>query len=387
MFPAGYYGYYQNGKLKKVKYDEYKYEPKIVKSYQEILSDTSELLHNSVKRHLISDAPIGVFLSGGLDSSTITAVAAKYKNDIQALSLVFNEKDLSEEYYQDLVANIYSKKHKKYLIDENMFLNSIDNFLNSMEQPTIDGLNTYFVSKAAKDVKLKAVLSGVGGDEVFYGYPSFHDGKTLKFLSNIPYSLIKILENFGKYRKLELLRAEKELAFYLPNRALFSPSEISDILKIDVSKIYSLITCLYNTYHFSNIKQIEDQISFYELNMYMKNQLLRDVDVFGMANSLEIRVPFLDKELTDYILRVEPKEKFGKFNKNILVDVVEDILPKEIINRKKMGFVLPFENWFRKNIDKFDTDEDIKNKFQNKQITWSKFWAIYVFKNKFNEEL
>jgi len=258
MFPAGYYGYYRNGKLKKSKYDKYEYEPKIIKPYSEILSNTRELLQNSIKRHLVSDAPIGVFLSGGVDSSAITAIAAKYKNDLHTLSLVFNEGDLSEERYQNLIVDKYSKKHTKYLIDEKSFLSSIDVFFDLMEQPTIDGLNTYFISKAAKESNLKSVLSGVGSDELFYGYPSFRNRKTLKFLSNLPYSLIQILENFGKYKKLELLRAEKELAYYLPNRALFSPNEISKILKIDISRVYSLITDLYNTYHFSNISEFED---------------------------------------------------------------------------------------------------------------------------------
>jgi len=378
MFPAGYYGYYRNGKLKKSKYDKYEYEPKIIKPYSEILSNTRELLQNSIKRHLVSDAPIGVFLSGGVDSSAITAIAAKYKNDLHTLSLVFNEGDLSEERYQNLIVDKYSKKHTKYLIDEKSFLSSIDVFFDLMEQPTIDGLNTYFISKAAKESNLKSVLSGVGSDELFYGYPSFRNRKTLKFLSNLPYSLIQILENFGKYKKLELLRAEKELAYYLPNRALFSPNEISEILKIDISRVYSLITDLYNTYHFSNISELEDQMSFYELNMYMKNQLLRDADVFGMVNSLEIRVPFLDKELTNYLLKVAPKEKFGKYNKILLIDAVRNIVPEDIINRKKVGFELPFESWFERNMDIFKINNAITIRYRKQRY---KFFALQILGN------
>jgi asparagine synthase (glutamine-hydrolysing) len=381
MFPAGNYGYYKNNKLTIIKYDEYKYEPKIIKPYEEIISDVSELFDNSIKRHLVSDAPIGTFLSGGLDSSVITAVASKYKTNLQTLSLVFNEKDLNEEYYQDLVVDRYSTKHTKYLIDEELFLDTIDDFFDAMEQPTIDGLNAYFVSKAAKESGLTTVLSGVGGDEIFYGYSSFKDGKTLKFLSKVPYSLMKIFEYSRKYKKLELLKAEQELAYYLPKRALFSPNDIAEILDIEKPKVYNLIVDLYKIYNSSGIKEIEDKMSFFELNLYMKNQLLRDTDVFGMAHSLEIRVPFLDKELIDYILRIEPKEKFGMCNKQILADISKGILPKEIYSRKKMGFVLPFEKWFRKNIDKFDVDKDMKNKFINKEISWAKFWAMHILKN------
>ncbi len=386
MFPAGHYGFLKNSQLTLFEYAKYNFEPKIIKPYSEIVVDVSELFDNAIKRHMISDAPIGTFLSGGLDSSAITAIASKYKTDLQTLSLVFEDKELSEEYYQDLVVKKYNTKHTKYLIDEKIFLSSINDFFNAMEQPTIDGLNTYFVSKAAKESGLTTTLSGVGGDEIFYGYPSFKDGKTLKFLSKIPYSIIKVFEYSTKYKKLELLKAEKELAYYLPKRALFSPIEIAEILNIDKSKIYSLIVELWKIYNTSNIKHIEDKISFYELNMYMKNQLLRDTDVFGMAHSLEIRVPFLDKELVDYILRVEPKEKFGIYNKQILSDISKDILPKEIFDRPKMGFALPFEGWFRKNIDKFDIQKDIKEKFKNRQITWARFWAMLVLE-KFDEKL
>jgi asparagine synthase (glutamine-hydrolysing) len=144
IFPAGHYGYYKNSNLEIFKYNEYEYEPKLQKPYSEIVKNTKELFENSIKRHLISDAPIGTFLSGGLDSSAITAVAAKYKQNLHTLSLVFNEKDLSEEYYQDLVAKKYNTNHTKFLIDEKLFLDTINDFFDSMEQPTIDGLNTYF---------------------------------------------------------------------------------------------------------------------------------------------------------------------------------------------------------------------------------------------------
>jgi len=379
MFPAGHYAYFANGVLNITKYDEYKYEPKILKPYDEIVKDVNCLLHESIKRHLISDAPIGTFLSGGLDSSAITAIAAQYKDNLQTLSLVFEEKDLSEEYYQDLVVDRYKTDHTKYLIDEKLFLESIDDFMDSFDQPSIDGLNTFFVSKAAKESGLKTVLSGVGGDEIFYGYGSFKNAKKLHFLSRIPYALIKVFQQSHKYKKLELLQVENDLAYYLPIRGVFTPTEIARLLEIDRSKVYNVITQLWETYHTTHIDTIDDKISFFELNIYMKNQLLRDTDVFGMANSLEIRVPFLDKELVDYVLRVKPEQKYDqKINKIILADALRELLPMEIFDRPKMGFTLPFEYWFRKNIDKFQIDSIVKEKFLNKQLHWSRVWALLV---------
>jgi len=384
-FPAGCYGYYMNNHLDIVKYDEYRYEPKIIKPYNEIVADVKDLLYKSVERHLISDAPIGTFLSGGLDSSAITAIASKYKEDLITLSLVFNEKKFSEEYYQDLVVKKYNTKHTKFLIDEKLFLSSINHFIEGLDQPTIDGINTFFVSKAAKEIGLKAVLSGVGGDEIFYGYSSFENSKKLKFLTQIPYFIIRILKSSHKYKKLELLKVENELAYYLPTRAVFTPTEISNILNIDVSFVYSTIIKVWEYLNSEHIENINDKVSFWELNMYMKNQLLRDTDVFGMLNSLEIRVPFMDKELVDYVLKIPPKYKFNNnINKIILADATRDILPNGVIDRPKMGFTLPFEYWFRKNIEQFDINSEVKKNFVNNKLHWSRVWSNIVL-NRFED--
>lgn len=384
MFPAGYYGYLFNNKLKLNKFDDYLYEPKIIKPYNEIVKDVNELLHNSIERHLISDAPIGTFLSGGLDSSVITAIASKYKKNLQTLSLVFDDKKISEEYYQNLVVNKFGTNHTRYLIDEKLFLNSVDDFTNSMDQPTIDGLNTYFVSKAANEAGLRAVLSGVGGDEIFYGYPSFKNSKKFNIIKQLPFFVISILKQFKKFKKIEMLKIDSILSLYLPTRALFSPTEISEILKVDIEVIYQAITKLWELNNHPTARYIDDKISFLELNMYMKNQLLRDTDVFGMANSLEIRVPFLDKELVDYVTKIEPKHKYDKnINKIILADSLKSLLPTEIFTRPKMGFALPFDNWFTKNLNKFNIEHSHKQKFLNNELHWSRIWALIVI-NKFN---
>ena len=384
-FPAGHYAFFKDRQLKFYKFDEYKFEPKIKKPYREIISDIRILFNQSVQRHLISDAPLGIFLSGGIDSSLLTAVASQYKKNLHTLSIIFKEDRLNEEYFQDLIVKKYNTKHKKYLIEEKSFLEEIDIFFQTMEQPTIDGLNTYFISKAARECGLKAVFSGIGSDEIFYGYPSFKDARILKSIHNFKFLFANLSKFSNNYKKLELLKADKDLALYLPKRGLFTPYEISKILKINIKEIYKSISKLWPWYNTTFIKDLEDKISFFELNMYMKNQLLRDADLFGMANSLEIRVPFLDKELVDFTLRVEPKYKIGKTNKLLLIDVFKDLLPYEIFERPKMGFTLPFENWFIKNIDKFDINDDIKSKFKNKKLHWSRFLAILILR-RFNEK-
>ena len=138
-----------------------------------------------------------------------------------------------------------------------------------------------------------------------------------------------------------------------------------------------------NQFNDLNIKNLDDKISFFELNLYMKNQLLRDTDVFGMAHSLEIRVPLLDKDLVDYVLKVQPKHKYKKnINKSLLADATEDLVPSEVITRKKKGFEIPFKYWLKNNIDDFEIDQHIKKDFIDDKIHWSKIWSLFVI-NKF----
>ena len=382
-FPKGHYGHFSKNKLKIKKYYQDEYEPKINQSYSEIVQNTKELLHKSVKRHLISDAPIGTFLSGGLDSSAITAIAAQYKSDLHTLSLDFHEKGLSEKYYQELIVKKYNTNHTNYIIDEKIFLENIHQFVNSLDQPTVDGLNTFFVSKAAVDSGLKAVLSGVGGDEIFYGYPSFKRAKKVKALSKLPLSVINLITKNKKLEKLDYLKVGNDISIYLPLSTVFSPFEIAKILDIDVQDIYRTMRKHLNQFNDLNIKNLDDKISFFELNLYMKNQLLRDTDVFGMAHSLEIRVPLLDKDLVDYVLKVKPKHKYKKnINKSLLADATEDLVPPEVITRKKKGFEIPFKYWLKNNIDDFEIDQHIKKDFIDDKIHWSKIWSLFVI-NKF----
>lgn len=380
-FPKGHLGFFKNGNLKISKYAQEKYLPKIKSNYQNIVFNTKNYLHKSIKNHLISDAPIGTFLSGGLDSSAITCIAAQYKKDLVTLSLDFNERNLSEKYYQDLIVKKYNTSHNRIIIDEKKFIDNIQNFVSSMDQPTVDGLNSYFVSLAASESGLKAVLSGVGGDEIFYGYSTFRNAKKIEMLKYIPNYIIKILARRKRLKKLEYLEIKKDIFKYLSLRTVFTPSEIAQNLNCDLEYIKSIIVKNINEYKVNQLS-LDDKTSLFELDMYMKNQLLRDTDVFGMAHSLEIRVPFLDKELVEYVLRIDPQLKFkNNINKSLLADSVKDLVPSEIIKRKKMGFELPFKYWFKNNINQFNIDKKIKDDFLNDKIHWSKVWALFISNN------
>ena len=190
-----------------------------------------------------------------------------------------------------------------------------------------------------------------------------------------------MLSRRKKLKKLEYLEIKKDIFKYLSLRTVFTPSEIAQNLNCDLEYVKSIIVKNINEYK-TNQLSLDDKTSLFELDMYMKNQLLRDTDVFGMAHSLEIRVPFLDKELVEYVLRIDPQLKFkNNINKSLLADSVKDLVPSEIINRKKMGFELPFRYWFKNNINQFRIDEKIKNDFLNNKIHWSKVWALFISNN------
>lgn len=352
-----------------------------------------ETFSKAVKDHLISDAPIGVFLSGGLDSSLISILASQYLgSDLKTLSITFDEQDYSEEKYQDIVVDCINSDHKKYELSESDFMNNIDDIFLAMDQPTTDGINSYFISKFAKENGLKTVLSGIGGDEYFGGYPSFNRIKKVWFLRNIGASTKSLFKYFeflpwDKYKKLSFLKYDNPLSYYLMFRGSLSIKSVSGLLGIDETKVSDAIEKVF----VENLEYDNPQsfVSHLESDLYMKNQLLRDTDFMSMWNSIEVRVPFLDKELCDLVTGAN-SELILKKNKDFLVETFKDILPSAILNRPKMGFTFPFQRWMKKNINLFtdmlsnkkDTEyKSIIKGFEAGNVHWSRFWCLVVADN------
>jgi len=389
-----------------------------------IVKKTRELLEDSVKHHLISDAPLGIFLSGGLDSSALAALASQILGGstslrklnllkLNTLSIVFDEKEFSEEYYSDLVAQKISSDHCKIKITKKDFEESLDEIFEAMDQPTIDGVNTFFIAKAAKQVGLKTVLSGLGADEIFLGYPHFRKAKILRKIQNLPKFLKPSLDLAslfgGRYKKLSYLKNSDILSFYLGIRGLFAPQEAAKILDIDEKEVNDFIINMGKSdlprgstsqILTANSQEVEPRqinpvnlLSYLELKLYLQNQLLKDTDFMSMYHSVEVRVPFLDYPLVEYLSSLPPEVKlnmgksdFPKLNKSLLVAAVHDLLPPEILTRKKMGFTFPFQRWF-KELSKIPNSPSSEaeflrrtGKFQipHSKSHWSRFWAKVV---------
>ena len=361
-------------------------------SYQSASLGIRRLLEESVNLHLISDAPLGVFLSGGLDSSVLAALAARNRGKpITTLSVIFDEKEFSEEYYSDLIAKKIGSDHRKIKIAKQDFQESFEEIFEAMDQPTVDGVNTFFIAKAAKRAGLKTVLSGLGSDEIFCGYPSFKKAEALRKIQNLPKFLKPSLDLMsligGRYQKLGYLKNNDILSFYLAIRGLFMPQEAAEILDINESEIKNFLEEFYSQSGYfrgrangsegisalASLRPV-DLLSYMELKFYLQNQLLKDTDFMSMRHSVEVRVPFLDHKLVEYVSGLPAELKLNKkLNKPLLVKSAGDLLPQEIFTRPKMGFTFPFQKWLR----------EANGNLISKKSHWSCFWAKFVL-DKFN---
>ena len=338
-----------SGKSSLQSYAHYSYSS-TVKNKNESLGKIDDLLQASVRRQLISDAPLGVFLSGGVDSSIITTIAAKYQGtNLHTISLDFREEAFSEKKYQDILTEQISCTKSQHVLTENEFHASFPSILDAMDMPGCDGINTWFISKLARNKGLKAVLSGVGGDELFGGYPSFARMKKVALLKKLPGDILNSTKNSERaaMRRLPYLRIEGMVGTYLFLRGHYTPNEIARQLNVDEREVWNVLQDL------PVINKIKtnagDKAAWMEFNMYMQNQLLRDADVMGMAHGVEIRVPFLDDEFIRFVNKVDPTIKYAvPGTKTLLIDAFRKRIPREIYERPKMGFTFPFASWLKK---------------------------------------
>ncbi|RZK51264.1 MAG: asparagine synthase (glutamine-hydrolyzing) [Pedobacter sp.] len=343
-------------------------------------------LENAVKSHLISDAPIGVFLSGGIDSSIITLLANKVVGEnLNSLSINFVEEQFSEEKYQKLICEKTAGKHNSYRVTDEDFEANFDSVLASMDQPTNDGINSWFVNKCAKENGLKAVLSGIGADELYGGYPSFKRMDLVKKLQLLPKSVLK-LAKFVPSEKLSrfyYLSYKNPIGEYLFLRGFFIPSTIAKILGRPQKEVDNLLENVPFDNEANDLEG-EERASWLETNLFMQNQLLKDTDVMSMAHGIEVRVPFLAQDFLNTTKSINNAERFTKRPKGALIKAFANILPEEIWNRPKMGFTFPLQQWFLKHgkiTDEslYSNSESLRliRSFKKGKLHWSKAYALY----------
>lgn len=363
-------------------FQEFQYHYSI-NTEEEAVHEVRKKLIAAVERHLIADAPIGLFLSGGIDSSLLTLIAKPFVGDqLKTLSIVFDDEQFSEKYYQDIIIAQTKAHHQSYLVTEKIFEDSLENILEAMDQPSTDGINSYFISKYAKEYGLKAVLSGLGADELFGGYPSFYKTDLVKQLQRLPAFALKqtaLLPN-DKWKRISFLQQKENIvAQYLFNRGFFPPQQVAKILNCSEEGVWEVLEKVYLPT--ANVVNDQELVSFSEVNLYMQNQLLKDTDYMSMWHSVEVRVPFLDKELMQLVYSIDPNVKFNQHQKkHLLIKAFQEELPEAIWKRPKQGFVFPFEQWMGKirlgNTNAFQ--DKLQQQLKAGKIHWSKYWAYQL---------
>ncbi len=323
-------------------------------------------IRDSVHQHMVSDVPIGVFLSSGIDSGAILGLMREVCNDpIDALTLTFEDyKGTSndEAPLAATVAELYGARHTRYTVSGDEIGGYIPKFLGAMDQPSIDGLNTWLISRAAKDLGLKVVLSGLGGDELMGGYPSFRDlprsvnlFRSFKRFPNLAdwfRRVVQALISAGlpvSPKSSGLLTLGGSYAgAYLLRRGLFMPWELQDLVGTEFAH-EGLARLAPVDYLREGLrpdpKTAFGRVASLESTFYLRNQLLRDSDWAGMDHSVEIRTPFVDSvllhELAPFLVDVNARQD----PKRLLATTPRTPLPAKVQHRRKTGFTVPLQVW------------------------------------------
>lgn len=319
------------------------------------------LLADSVKHHFVADTPVGLFLSAGLDSATLASFAAQERGaDLRTVTLVFDARGggaSDEAPAAERLARALGARHDTRHVTRADFVHARDALFAAMDQPTIDGINTYFVARAAKEAGLKVALSGLGGDEIFGGYPSFRQipraAAVLAPLRHAPslgrafrYVAAPILRHATSPKYAGLLEYGGNYGgAYLLRRGLFMPWELSSVLDGELVREgwreLAPLSALDDT--MSGLSTPRQKVAALETCWYMRNQLLRDADWAGMAHSVEIRVPFVDSALLEGL--APALASTHPPTKRDMAMAAPRPLPAEILGRPKSGFVVPVRDW------------------------------------------
>lgn len=350
------------------------------------VAEVREALLDTMRAHFVSDVPVGIFLSGGIDSTAVAALARQIgQKDIATFSIGVDDAHLDESDAARRTAEHFGTRHQERRLDAATAQAQFGQFLKAMDQPSIDGFNTHTVAAFAHEQGMKVVLSGLGGDELFGGYKSFDAvprlaaaARAAGWAPGLGSAGGWMLEHRGRSHRLRrigsLLRSGRTLKdAYDCFRGIFSTYEAQVLTA-------SYLGCSWRDVKPPPQPVVEaanprDAVSECEMRFYMRNQLLKDSDVMSMTHGLELRVPFVDRMLVERVTRI-PASLRLRSGKKMLLEAVPEI-PHWIAGAQKRGFVFPFEKWLAQDWGGAFARATARLPFKNP--TWYQRWSVFMF--------
>lgn len=363
-------------------------------SYDEVCERIKDLFSHAVRKRLVSDVPFGAFLSGGIDSSAVVGYMSRFlEQPVNTFHISFDESEFSEAKYARMVAEKFHTNHHEFRLTPADFLQKLPDAIRALDHPSGDGPNSWLVSKITRENGVTMALSGLGGDELFAGYPLFTripQIRSMKWLWMLPASVRISAVNMLSRGKPETQRRKlRELVSLSENtigeslplfRQITGRDHVAGLISPELSD--DSLREMMNEGYRNGLNELPalSQISYGEISGYMQNVLLRDTDQMSMASALEVRVPFLDHELVEYVMGIPDKFKRPQTPKRLLIDSLGDLLPPEIVNRPKMGFTFPWSHWLKNELQDFCADRIhalAKRDFMNSETLLTR-WSSFI---------
>ena len=394
----GHYFIYKDKELEIKKYYEVKLEPNDDKSLEEWVSGIREVIDNSVLAHKVSDVEVGSFLSSGVDSSLIAKLSSVDKTfTVGYDNKKYSEIDYAKEFSDKINVSNVSKK-----ISKEEYFKEFSNVQYYMDEPLADAsaVMLYFLSKTASK-HVKVCLSGEGADEIFGGYNIYHEPYSVSWYNKIPYFIRKcigiLVYPFRNYTGFNFLyrRSKKIEDRYIGNAFIFEPNDAKKIVNFNYgNKTYKDFTKPY--YDKVSDLDVVTKMQYIDFNFWLIYDILLKADKMSMANSLEVRVPYLDREVIEYASKLPSKYKIvGNETKYAFRKVAKEELADKVADKKKLGFPVPIREWLKED----DVYQEVKNMFlesgyffkpkkiikllddhkAGKRDNSRKIWTIYTF--------
>jgi len=386
----GHYLIFKNGRLLIKRYWNLSYKDKPIRSKDECIEKLKWYIDDSVRKRMISDVPLGTFLSGGIDSSLITAFMTRQSSQkVKTFSVSFDDKSFDESRYARQISSFLETEHYEEKLTPKMLLDLVPQIMNVLDEPFADVsvIPTYLLSKFTRK-NVTVALSGDGGDEVFAGYPTYQAHKMARYFPKMAYGIAKGVVNWLPVSDDNITFDFKAKKFvsgipYTPEirnqiwLGSFEPFQKTKLFSAEVKKYLkgdSEFDILFRSLRDCDADNYLEKVLWLDMHFYLQDNMLVKVDRTSMANSLEVRVPYLDHRLVEFACGLPANMKLnGLTTKYILKKTAKEMLPNEIIHRTKKGFGVPVAKWIKDELKDFILDILDEKKIKREGVFNPKF--------------